>query len=66
MPHFAKRIDYGLGCLDEETCDSNPIRQFEKWLEAAQAADLKEPTAMILATVGATGDPRRGWCSLKR
>lgn len=57
MPHFAKRIDYGLGCLDEETCDSNPIRQFEKWLEAARAADFKEPTAMTLATVGGDGRP---------
>jgi len=52
MAHFAKRNDYGLGCLTEETCDSNPIRQFEKWLEDAQAADLKEPTAMVLATAG--------------
>jgi len=52
MAHFAKRTDYGLGCLAEETCDSNPIRQFEKWLEDAQAADLKEPTAMVLATAG--------------
>lgn len=52
MAHFAKRTDYGLGCLGEETCDSNPIRQFEKWLEYAQAADLKEPTAMVLATAG--------------
>ena len=52
MAHFAKRTDYGLGCLGEETCDSNPIRQFEKWLEDAQAADLKEPTAMVLSTAG--------------
>jgi pyridoxamine 5'-phosphate oxidase len=52
MAHFAKRIDYGLGCLAEEICDSNPIRQFERWLKDAQAADLKEPTAMVLATAG--------------
>jgi len=52
MAHFAKRNDYGLGCLSEESCDSNPIRQFEKWLADAQAADLKEPTAMVLATAG--------------
>jgi pyridoxamine 5'-phosphate oxidase len=52
MAHFAKRNDYGLGCLSEESCGSNPIRQFEKWLADAQAADLKEPTAMVLATAG--------------
>ena len=52
MAHFAKRTDYGLGSLIEESCDSNPIRQFECWLKDAQAADLKEPTAMVLATAG--------------
>ena len=52
MAHFAKRKDYGLGCLSKDSCDSNPIRQFEKWLADAQDADLKEPTAMVLATAG--------------
>lgn len=59
MAHFAKRIDYGLACLEEESCDSNPIRQFERWLEDAQAADLKEPNAMVLATIGAAGPSAR-------
>jgi pyridoxamine 5'-phosphate oxidase len=59
MAHFAKRIDYGLGCLSEESCDSNPIQQFERWLKDAQAADFKEPTAMVLATVGAAGPSAR-------
>ncbi len=52
MAHFTKRNDYGLGSLTEESCDSNPIRQFERWLKDAQVADLKEPTAMLLATAG--------------
>ena len=52
-------IDYGLGCLSEESCDSNPIRQFEAWLQDAQAADLKEPTAMVLSTVGPAGPSGR-------
>jgi pyridoxamine 5'-phosphate oxidase len=59
MAHFAKRIDYGLACLAEDSCDSNPIRQFERWLKDAQAADFKEPTAMVLATVGAAGPSAR-------
>jgi pyridoxamine 5'-phosphate oxidase len=59
MAHFAKRNDYGLSCLAEESCDSNPIRQFAKWLEDAQAADFKEPTAMVLATIGAAGPSAR-------
>ena len=59
MAHFAKRNDYGRGRLSEESCDSNPIRQFEKWLADAQAADFKEPTAMILATAGSRGPSAR-------
>lgn len=59
MAHFAKRIDYGLSSLDEANCETNPIRQFEKWLAEAQAADLKEPTAMILATAGPEGPSAR-------
>jgi pyridoxamine 5'-phosphate oxidase len=59
MAHFAKRTDYGLGCLAEDSCDSNPIRQFEHWLKDAQSADLKEPTAMVLATAGTAGPSAR-------
>ena len=50
------RGEYRLGELSEENCDSNPIAQFELWMKQAQAADLKEPNAMTLAT--ATGDGR--------
>jgi pyridoxamine 5'-phosphate oxidase len=53
MADFAKRTEYRLAALDEAHCDTNPIRQFQKWLEEAQAADLKEPNAMTLATVAA-------------
>jgi len=59
MAHFAKRNDYGLGCLSEESCDSNPIRQFEAWLQDAQNADFKEPTAMVLSTIGPAGPSGR-------
>ena len=59
MAHFTKRNDYGRARLSEDSCDSNPIRQFEKWLADAQAADFKEPTAMILATAGTRGPSAR-------
>jgi len=59
MAQFAKRNDYGLGCLSEESCDSNPIRQFEAWLQDAQNADFKEPTAMVLSTIGPAGPSGR-------
>src|SRR6185503_13235881 len=45
----------------------DPFRQLGAWLEEAKGAGLREPTAMALATVGATGTPSvrmvllRGW-----
>jgi pyridoxamine 5'-phosphate oxidase len=51
------REEYRLGALSEDSCDSNPIVQFELWMKQAQASDLKEPNAMALATVSADGRP---------
>jgi pyridoxamine 5'-phosphate oxidase len=51
------RHEYRLGELDESSCDSNPIVQFEAWMKQAQAADLKEPNAMTLATSTPDGKP---------
>ena len=46
-----------MGELSEESCDSNPIVQFERWMEHAQTAHLKEPNAMTLATATPDGKP---------
>ena len=43
--------------LDEATVDADPIRQFTRWFEEADRAELKEPAAMTLATVGRDGKP---------
>jgi pyridoxamine 5'-phosphate oxidase len=51
------RQEYRLGELTEDNCDSNPIVQFELWVKHAQAADLKEPNAMTLATATCDGKP---------
>ena len=51
------RREYGRGRLTEEHCETNPIVQFEHWIQDAQAADLKEPNAMTLATATAEGRP---------
>ena len=51
------RQEYRLGELSETSCDSNPIAQFELWIKQAQAADLKEPNATILATATRAGRP---------
>jgi len=51
------RKSYERHELDEASCDDDPLRQFEAWLEQATKAQLPEPNAMTLATVGADGRP---------
>ena len=51
------RIDYGLRGLDPSDCDPDPMRQLRRWLDEAIAADILEPTAMTLSTVGRDGRP---------
>ena len=51
------REEYRRGALHEANCETNPFRQFAKWLTDAQAADLKEPTAMTLSTATRDGRP---------
>lgn len=44
----------GLRALD---MDPDPLRQFARWMEDALAANLREPTAVTLATADADGSP---------
>ena len=53
----ALRKSYELAELDEEASAAEPLQQFERWLAEAIAAQLPEPNAMTLATVGADGRP---------
>ncbi|HMF75379.1 MAG TPA: pyridoxamine 5'-phosphate oxidase [Bryobacteraceae bacterium] len=53
----ALRADYRLAELSEANCETNPIQQFQAWFQEAQAADLKEPNAMALATATRDGRP---------
>ncbi|MEP6739081.1 MAG: pyridoxamine 5'-phosphate oxidase [Caldimonas sp.] len=57
MDIAALRKSYELAELDEAASAADPMRQFETWLEQAIAAQLAEPNAMTLATVGADGRP---------
>jgi pyridoxine/pyridoxamine 5'-phosphate oxidase len=43
------RRDYQLASLDESQVASDPILQFNRWLQEAQQANLLEPNAMTLA-----------------
>ena len=51
------RRDYSLAGLNESDLAANPIQQFEKWFQEALAAEIVEPNAMVLATVGASEQP---------
>ncbi len=53
----ALRKSYELAELDEAASAADPLRQFAAWLEQAIAAQVPEPNAMTLATVGADGRP---------
>lgn len=51
------RKSYERDALDEESADADPLQQFQRWLQQALNAQLPEPNAMTLATVGADGRP---------
>lgn len=51
------RHDYESGALLEADADPDPVRQFRIWFEAAIAASLPQPDAMVLATAAAAGRP---------
>ncbi len=53
----ALRKTYSQKTLTEDSIDSNPVRQFDKWWREATDADIDEVNAMTLATASADGVP---------
>ena len=51
------RKSYERAELDEAASNADPAEQFQHWLTQALEAQLPEPNAMTLATVGADGRP---------
>ena len=51
------RKDYSQASLDELSVRKDPFQQFEVWLNEALEAQLPEPNAMVLSTVGSDGSP---------
>jgi len=53
--------------ITKRSFPADPVTQFSRWLADAVAADMPEPTAMVLATASADGVPRartvllKGW-----
>jgi pyridoxamine 5'-phosphate oxidase len=57
MDLAALRKSYERDALDEHASESDPLRQFEHWMKQALDAQLPEPNAMTVATVGPDGRP---------
>ncbi len=51
------RTEYALKTLEERHAQPDPMQQFGIWMVEAIHAQVPEPTAMSLATVGANGRP---------
>lgn len=51
------RKSYERDELDETASAADPLQQFRHWLDQALQAQLPEPNAMTLATVGTDGRP---------
>ncbi|MEO5732969.1 MAG: pyridoxamine 5'-phosphate oxidase [Rubrivivax sp.] len=51
------RKSYESDELVEAQASSDPLRQFQRWMQQALDAEVPEPNAMTLATVGANGRP---------
>ncbi len=54
--YAGRRVSYEIGALDEADLAPTPLAMFERWYADAAAADLPEPNAMVVASVG-TGGP---------
>ncbi len=51
------RKDYSHASLSEADVDPDPIMQFKRWFDEAVSAQIPEPNAMGVSTVGPDGRP---------
>jgi pyridoxamine 5'-phosphate oxidase len=58
IPNLSElRVEYQQQTLLESDVDPDPVRQLILWLNQAIAANVNEPTAMVLATSTSEGQP---------
>lgn len=57
MESLTRHTDYGNEGLTEEQAGADPYALLAAWITVAEAADIFEPNAMVLSTVGADGAP---------
>lgn len=60
------RREYLMGGLQRNDLLDDPLRQFDVWMRQALELELREPTAMTVATVSAQGQPSQRVVLLKR
>jgi pyridoxamine 5'-phosphate oxidase len=60
-----RRREYARASLDVDSVARDPLEQFGKWFDDALASELREPTAMAVATVSADGRPAARMVLLK-
>jgi pyridoxamine 5'-phosphate oxidase len=59
------RREYLKGGLTRADLNPDPQQQFSLWFEQARKTSVADPTAMVLATVGANGQPSQRTVLLK-
>jgi pyridoxamine 5'-phosphate oxidase len=59
------RREYARAQLDEASVSPEPITEFARWFEEAVKAEVQEPNAMTLASVGPDGAPSARMVLLK-
>jgi pyridoxamine 5'-phosphate oxidase len=59
------RHEYLKGGLALEDLAAHPVSQFSLWFDQAKDTDIPDPNAMVLATVGPTGQPSQRTVLLK-
>jgi pyridoxamine 5'-phosphate oxidase len=59
------RREYDYGTLSQDSLNDNPFTQFSLWMDQAIEADIIDPTAMSVATVGEGGKPWQRMVLLK-
>jgi len=57
LPDLSTRADYEWGTLDEADVGDDPIATLTRWLADAEASGDPNFNAMVVATVGADGQP---------
>lgn len=59
------RREYTYGGVSKSDLDADPIRQFTQWFDIAKNSGVRDPSAMVVATVNSDGRPSQRTVLLK-